>query len=74
MLEPIPSLAEYRSATVTLFADGVPVYSKTFTSFDAVRIPAVKAFAWEVQFNGSLDVRTFAMATTMRELASAIQG
>ena len=72
LLSPVPTLAEYRSVTVTIYADSKLVYTKTMRSFDAVRLPAVKAFAWEVQINGSLDVRAFAMATTMRELASVM--
>lgn len=70
LLEPVPALAEYRNATVTLIVDGKEVYAKNFKTFDAVRVPSVKGFTWEVKINGTLDIRAFLMATTLRELSS----
>ena len=70
LLEPVPSRAEFRTVTVTLFADGEAVYSKVFTDVEACRIPPCVGYTWEVRFSGNINVRTFAMATSMRELAS----
>ena len=70
LMNTVPSLAEFRTVTVTLFADGKEVYSRVFNSLEAVRIPPATGYAWEVRFTGNLDVRSFAMSTSMRELAS----
>lgn len=70
LMRTLPVRADFRSVTVTLIADGKEVYSKAFTEIDACRIPAVKAYAWEVRFTGSVYIRSFAMSTTMRELSS----
>lgn len=70
LMRSLPIKAEFRYVTVTLTADGQQIYSKTFNSIMACRIPAVKAYSWEVSFSGTMYVRSFAMATTMRELSS----
>ena len=70
LMNTVPSLAEFRTVTVTLFADGKEIYSRVFDSVEAVRIPPATGYAWEVRLTGNLDVRSFAMSTSMRELAS----
>lgn len=70
LLANLPSKADSRSVSVTLIADGKEIYHKVFTDCIACRIPAVRAHAWEVRFAGTLNIRAFAMATTMVELAS----
>lgn len=64
------TMPEFRSVGVTLYCDGKAVYSKIFDSIVAVRIPPAKGYAWQVRISGNLNVRSFAMSTTMRELAS----
>lgn len=70
LMRGVPSEAEFRTVTVTLIADGEEIYSKVFTDIVACRIPAVTAYSWQVRFSGNVNVRTFAMATSMQELAS----
>ena len=70
LMRTLPVRADFRYVTVTLAADGRDIYSKTFTEIQACRIPAVKAYTWEVRFSGTMFVRSFAMSTTMRELSS----
>lgn len=70
LLKPLINEASFRYVQVTLYADGEAVYVKRFTSPKAVRVPPVKAYSWEVKLQGNLDVMSFTMASTMRELAS----
>ena len=70
ILRSVGTKADYRTVTVTLIGDGEEVYSKVFTTIDACRIPPVRAFSWEVIISGTIDVRSFTMSTTMRELSS----
>lgn len=70
LLKPNLTKAEFRSVTVTIYADGHEVYSKVFTSLKACRIPPYKGYAWWVKFVGNVDIRSFSMSTSMRELAS----
>ena len=70
LLQSVPSRAEARTVTVTLIADGEEIYSKTFSEIVACRIPAVTAYSWQVRFTGTVNIRSFAMSTSMRELAS----
>ena len=70
VLKDLPALAEYRYVTVTLYADGKAVYEKTFTDYFACRIPPVRSFDWQIRITGTANVRSFAMATTMRELSA----
>lgn len=70
LMEDIPTFPEYRWVTVTLIADGEEVYTRGFDSIQAVRVPAVRAHSWQVKLAGNLQIRTFAMSTSMRELAS----
>lgn len=65
-----PSHAEVRSVQLTLFADGKEVYTKSFSDIEACRIPPAVGYAWEVRLAGTVDIRSFAMSTSMRELAS----
>lgn len=70
VLQSLPTKADFRSVTVTLIADGKEVYSRVFTDIMACRVPPVKAYSWEVLFTGSVNVRSFALSTTMRELSN----
>ena len=70
LLKPNLTKAEFRSVTVTIYADGHEVYSKVFTSLKACRIPSYKGYAWWVKFVGNVDIRSFSMSTSLRELAS----
>jgi hypothetical protein len=70
ILKDLPALAEYRYVTVTLRANGKLVYEKTFTDYFACRIPPIRAFDWQVRITGTGNVRSFTMATTMRELSA----
>lgn len=70
LLKSLPTKADFRYVTVTLYADGKEVYTKTFTDILACRIPAVKGYAWEIRLVGTMNIRSFAMSTTMNELSS----
>ena len=70
LMASVPSQAEFRTVSVTIFADGKEIYSKVFDKIESCRIPAETGYAWEIRLTGTVDVRTFAMATTMQELAS----
>lgn len=63
------SKADVRSVSVSLFADDELFYTKTFTSYKAVRIPARRGHSWKIRIAGNIDVRSFAMSTSMAELA-----
>jgi hypothetical protein len=55
--------------TVTIFANGVNVFEKAVSSAKAFKLPrGFKGKRWEVQFAGSIPVRGFDMATTMKEI------
>lgn len=69
ILKDMLSIVEYRSITVSLIADGNVIYTRSFDNIQAVRVPAVKAHSWQVRIVGNLDVKSFAMSTTMQELA-----
>jgi hypothetical protein len=70
VLESLPSQAEYRSVNVSIYADGKLIYSRGFDNIIAVRIPPVRAHGWQIRLSGTVNVRSFSMSTTMRELAS----
>jgi hypothetical protein len=70
LLMDLPVLAEYRYVTVTLKADGNVVYERSFTDYFACRIPPIRSFDWQVRITGTANVRSFTMATTMRELSA----
>jgi hypothetical protein len=70
VLESLPSQAEYRSINVSIYADGKLIYSRGFDNIIAVRIPPVRAHGWQIRLSGTVNVRSFSMSTTMRELAS----
>lgn len=70
LMKPLVDEASFRYVQVTLFADGEPVYTKRFNTVKAVRVPPIRAYSWEVSLQGNLDVISFTMASTMRELAS----
>lgn len=67
VLAPLPE-AGYASLTLTIWADGVQVYQGLFTSLEAVRIPAVRGYAWEFQVSGTIGVRSIGVATSVQEL------
>lgn len=69
LLEDIPTFPEYRTVTVTLIADGEEIYTRSFDSIQAVRIPPVRAHDWQIRLAGNMQIRSFSMATTMAELA-----
>lgn len=62
--------ADFRSVQVTLYGDGKEVYSRVFTSIKACRIPAVRAYSWQVRFTGNVPIRSFVMGTTMKEVSA----
>ena len=68
VLERVPEEADIRYATVTFFADEVPIYSKTVHSSEAFRIPAVTGYEWEIRVAGTLPIYSIAMATSMTEI------
>lgn len=70
LMKTLADEASFRYVQVTLYVDGEAVYTKRFDSPKAVRVPAVKGYSWEVAFQGNLDLISFSMASTMRELAS----
>ena len=70
LLQAALTKAAFRSVTVTIYSDDVEVYSKTFTSLQACRIPSYRGYAWWVRFSGNVDIRSFSMSTSMNELAS----
>ena len=70
IMEPVPSFPEYRYIRVTLIADDEEVYTCSFDSIQAVRVPPVRAHSWKIKFAGNLEIRSFMISTSMRELAS----
>ena len=70
LLKSLPVQADFRNIAVTLFADGKEVYSKVFTTIIACRVPSATGYSWEVRFTGNINVRSFALSTSMQELAS----
>lgn len=72
LMKSLPTEPEDRYLKVTLIGDGEVVYEKEFDSIVSVRVPAVKAYAWEVRFEGNIDLISFSMSTTMRTLASPV--
>lgn len=69
-MKPVPDELDVVYVSVTIYADGKAIYTRLFNNVQSVRIPPVKAYKWQVQIVGTIDVRAFAMATSMRELAS----
>lgn len=64
-----------RYITVTIYADGVQVYSGNVTSQEPIRLPvSTKAYVWEVKFNGNTPLRAFHMATSIGELRALTNG
>jgi len=71
ILTPIPPLAGSRSINVFIYGDGELVYAGGVASPETVRLPAgFKAYEYEVEFSGNIDMRVFAMATSIAELRS----
>lgn len=70
LMKPLVNEAAFRYVQITLYVDSKPVYTKRFTSSKAVRVPPVKGYSWEIGIQGNLDMISFSMASTMRELAS----
>ena len=70
LLKSLPVQADFRNIAVTLFADGKEIYSKVFTTIVACRVPSATGYSWEVRFTGNINVRSFALSTSMQELAS----
>lgn len=69
ILTPIPPQAGSRSVNVFIYGDGQLIYSGGVASPETIRLPAgYKAYEWEVEFSGNIDVRLFAMATSVAEL------
>lgn len=68
----IPSLADYRSVTAVVYADGVVVFSANIDSFDPVRMgDGFKASTWELEVTGNVPVKSIAVATSIAELKGA---
>ena len=54
---------------MTIWADGVEVFQKSVDTAKAFKLPrGFKGKRWEVQFSGTIPVRGFDMATTMKEM------
>jgi len=58
------------SLTITIYADGVSVYSGSPTTDFPVRIAAVRAYIWEIEITGNVPVRRINIATTMNEIGT----
>lgn len=55
-----------------IYADGEEIYNKNVSSAKAFKLPkGTKGKRWEVQLSGTIPVRRFDMATTMKELISS---
>ena len=69
MLNDLNSIDASPYVNLTIWADGVLVYSKNVSTAEAFKLPrGYKAKRWEVQFSGTVPVRGFDMATTMKEI------
>ena len=69
VLQDIPTLGDVRNVQVIVYADGVQVFATSLTSQEPVRMPpATKSYVWEVEFQGTVPVREFEMATSIGEL------
>lgn len=62
--------AETYPMTIHFLIDGVLAYSKVATSRDPFRLPAQVGRDWEIQVEGSNEVFSVSMATSMTELAN----
>ena len=54
--------------TVEIVVDGVVAYTTNMRGLDAVRVPPVKGYAWEFTLSGTLNTRSFGIATSIAEL------
>jgi hypothetical protein len=69
ILANIPPQAGSRSINVFIYGDGQLIYSGGVGSPETVRLPSgFKAYEYEVEFSGNVDMRVFAMATSIQEL------
>jgi hypothetical protein len=57
--------------TLKFYADGTLLHTQTVESRNPFRLPCKRARDWEVQVEGSKEVFSIAMATSMSELANA---
>lgn len=65
----VEAAQDIRFICVSVFADGELVMRDYVTSFNPIRMPSgFKAYEWEVQIQGNVPVRAFAMATSTSEL------
>jgi len=63
--------AEAYPMTLKFYADGTLLHTQTVESRNPFRLPCKRARDWEVQVEGSKEVFSIAMATSMSELANA---
>jgi len=61
--------AESYPMTLKVIADGTAVHTQTVTSRDPFRLPAKVGRDWEVQIEGSAEVFSVSLSTSMTELA-----
>ncbi len=61
--------AETYPVTAKFYSDGVLIHTQTVTSRLPFRLPVSPGRDWEVQFEGSSEVFSFAIAQSMEELA-----
>jgi len=55
-----------------IWANGILVFTKSVDTYKAFKLPkGMKAKRWEIQLSGSIPVRRFDMATTMKELITS---
>jgi|GEM_PF-2051540 len=71
----VPSIFDFRSVNVKVYADDQLVFTYNPISLDPVRMPAnYKCRTWEIEISANFRVRTCALATSMFELGKTGQG
>jgi hypothetical protein len=55
---------------VTIYADGVSIYSANSTSDAPIRIAGARAYVWEIEITGNAPVRRVNLASSMQEIGT----
>lgn len=67
----VPTAADLRSITASIFAEGSLVTSMTVSDHDPIRLPdGFKAYEWEIELSGNAPIHSVGMATSIAELKS----
>jgi excinuclease UvrABC helicase subunit UvrB len=74
-LQDLPGLLDSASLQVSVFADGMQVFTGSPKNFTPLRLPSgFRANTWEIAIASTYTVRAVTMATTMGEIRQAVYG